>query len=516
MKCKNQETIEPDRSPSGLNFAENIVEEDMELYDTEVKPAEELEQMDDMYSVPEQLESYGENIPSSGLSWPGATPVQLQFMRNVYDAHVARASRRGTFTPNVPSSDLQAIEGGYQARTAAARACRDLLSGARAAIRAQGVNVRVGLTSAYRSASRQFQLWQSYFPDYYSRTRSARQGLAGGEHGSRAVQHLARFVGGRIAAPGYSLHNSGLAVDLRNEENGRVLRNRSTTSATDAWRRSWFWNWLTTNANGYGFYQNTAINEPWHWGYRASAGGTTTGTGGATAGAVSAASPSLTNPLSSALTALKSFVKNFTDYTDSLDLPETPGAAIVSAGAAVASLGFEILKTTINTFREGDVTLIKPTSQVGVVATGNIPSWVRRNTKDARRVIFRVRESNPLSGLEQVNIELECIVQYNGPEVKATFSLTPRGARSRVGRDTKITINNPLDLRTKPMPASWRAHNINEYPEVRVPITIRVDRPWPMGNWNWSFDLMLSGLYGIGVNRNGRIITRDNFRRYNN
>jgi LAS superfamily LD-carboxypeptidase LdcB len=520
MKIKDQipkyDGISSAENATGMNAPQSALEEENGVDDAAVAPFRDIDPHDSTYSADVGYDDFAENIPSSGLRWPGATPTQLRFMRRVYDAHVARASRRRRFTPNVPAADLGTIEGRFRARTAAADACRDLLRDARAAINAQGVNVQVGLTSAYRSASHQFQLWQNYFPDYYSRTQSTRQGLTGGEHGTQAVQYMTRFVGGRIAAPGYSLHNSGLAVDLRNVENGRVLRNRSTASATRAWRRSWLWGWLTTNANRYGFYQNTTINEPWHWRYRSGASGTTTGAGSAAAGTGSTALSSLAAPLNTAFTALKSFVKGFTDYTEGLDLPETPGAAAVSAGAAVASLGFEILRTTINTFREGDVTLIKPTSQVGVVATGAIPSWVRRNTRDARRVIFRTRESNPISGLEQVNIQLECIVQYNGPEVKASFSLTAGGARSRVGRDTRITINNPLDLRTRQMPANWRRHNINEYPEVRIPITVRVDRPWPMENWNWSFDLMLSGLYGIGVNRNGRIISRDNFRRYNN
>jgi LAS superfamily LD-carboxypeptidase LdcB len=458
----------------------------------------------------EASEISAENIPSAGLTWSGASPDQVRFMRRVYDAHVARASRSRSFTPDVPAADLSTVEGRHRARTAAATACRDLLREARSAIRTQAVAVEVGITSAYRSASRQFTLWQSYFPDYYRRTQAHRRGLTGGEHGSQAVRYMVRFVGARIAAPGYSMHNSGLAIDFRNVQDGRTLRNRTTSSATRAWRRSWFWDWLTANAARFGYYQNTSIDEPWHWEYRAGAGA------GAALKAGSAAVGAITQPLSTAFSALKSFVKNLTDYAEGRDLDESPTAAAVSAGAAVASLGFEILKTTINTFREGDVTLIKPTSQVGVIAMGTLPSWVRRNTKDRRKVVFRTRESNPFSGIEQVHIELECIVQYNGPEVKASFNLTPRGARSRLGRDTKITINNPLDLRTRRASAAWRGHGIEAYPEVRVPITVRVDRPWPMENWNWSFDLMLSGMYGIGVNRNGRLVIKENVRRYNN
>ncbi|MEO1255936.1 MAG: patatin-like phospholipase family protein, partial [Bacteroidota bacterium] len=81
-------------------------------------------------------------------------------------------------------------------------------------------------------------------------------------------EFLARYIRVRIATPGYSNHNNGLAIDLRNRENGVALRNSSNTAAVNSWRRSWFWNWLSTNANNYCYYQNTGIREPWHWEYR--------------------------------------------------------------------------------------------------------------------------------------------------------------------------------------------------------------------------------------------------------
>ncbi len=213
--------------------------------------------------------AYQETLPSSGLTWTGATSAQINFMRNVYDINLRRSSSRGTFVADVPASQLATVEGRYQLKTAAAASCRLMFQDVRRAIATQGVNVTIGLTSAYRSASHQFRLWNRYFINqYYSATQSHRRTLNGGEHGVAAQQYLARYIRGRIATPGFSNHNQGLAIDIRNTENGVTLRNRTRTTYTNAWRRTQLWNWLTTNAARYHFYQNTRIDEPWHWEYR--------------------------------------------------------------------------------------------------------------------------------------------------------------------------------------------------------------------------------------------------------
>jgi hypothetical protein len=32
-----------------------------------------------------------------------------------------------------------------------------------------------------------------------------------------------------------------------------------------AWRETWFYEWLATNASTYNFEENRPINEAWHW-----------------------------------------------------------------------------------------------------------------------------------------------------------------------------------------------------------------------------------------------------------
>ncbi len=215
--------------------------------------------------------SYTEQLtlPSSGLTWTGATSEQLIFMKAVYDLNLARSSRRGTFVNDVPSNQLATVEGRYKLRTAAAQDAIAMFQAARTAINAANVNASIGLTSAYRSASHQFSLWNRCFINkYYPDTQSHRRGLSGGEHGQDAINYLARYMRTKIATPGYSNHNNGLAIDIRNTENGNTYRNSTRKSATDAWKKSWLWSWLTANAATHKFYQNTHINEPWHWEYR--------------------------------------------------------------------------------------------------------------------------------------------------------------------------------------------------------------------------------------------------------
>lgn len=217
-----------------------------------------------------------EDIPSSGLQWSGATADQLAFMQRVYDRQVSRSASGRSFVGDVPAAELDVIESGQRARRAAAAACRNLLAAARAALaqdRSNGVAAaltadRLWVISGYRSASQQFTNWQSNFPNYYAQTQSDRAALAGGAMGDAAVAFLARYIGGRLAAPGYSLHNNGLAVDFGTRDGGRDLGASTNSTNIDRWERSWFFGWLSTNAVQYDYYQNTAIREPWHWEYR--------------------------------------------------------------------------------------------------------------------------------------------------------------------------------------------------------------------------------------------------------
>ncbi len=188
----------------------------------------------------------------------------------------------------------------------------------------------------------------------------------------------------------------------------------------------------------------------------------------------------------------------YDDYEDD-DISEIPPAA-VSAGAAVGNLTFNILSSAMTNFTKGDLKVVMPNGPVGVTASG-IPRNIRKRLKTKRpraKTIFRYRKTNPISGIEQVNIKLTCRVQYNGPSVQATFGFAAGGTRSRLMRDSKVTIRNPLSLERQPASAAWRRVGIDVYPVVTIPIEVSVDHPWPQSNDHWTFDLVLSGMYGFG------------------
>ncbi len=70
----------------------------------------------------------------------------------------------------------------------------------------------------------------------------------------------------RVAAPGYSEHQSGCAVDVTSEQTEPLEEEFEQTEAFD---------WLTRNASRFGFYLSyprenrfDVIYEPWHWCYR--------------------------------------------------------------------------------------------------------------------------------------------------------------------------------------------------------------------------------------------------------
>jgi hypothetical protein len=164
-----------------------------------------------------------------------------------------------------------------------------------------------------------------------------------------------------------------------------------------------------------------------------------------------------------------------------------------------AALAFEILSTGISALSQGDIEYTGPTSEIGVLAPGlpdNIRQGLRTHTKH-HEVFSYSRDSN--GGVELVNVKLECILQWNGPEVQATFSFPADGMRSRLLNDTKVSIRNPVSLERLDAPDAWKAIGVAQYPIVRIPISIFVDHPFPADNYKVSFDLLVSGMYGFGT-----------------
>ncbi|WP_328475143.1 D-alanyl-D-alanine carboxypeptidase family protein [Actinoplanes sp. NBC_00393] len=214
------------------------------------------------------------SIPAEGLRWFGPpqqqTPELMAFMRKVYALHVRRS--RGDFVDTLPASALADVVPGKKARKDAAAKARDMLAAASNALAAAGLTgtVRIGVLSAYRSAARQFDIWQGKttkgaggFPHYYAATRAARNDPRfGGEHSDKAAAYLAQHMAGLVAAPGYSNHQDGLSLDLGTREGRGDL--------VKVYEGSWFHGWLRANAHLYDF--EPLATEAWHWTYRPPAG----------------------------------------------------------------------------------------------------------------------------------------------------------------------------------------------------------------------------------------------------
>ena len=229
-----------------------------------------------------------ERLTRGALSAP-----EYAFKQEVYRLHVARGVKSGR--PRIydlPPDSLMAVPGTQTVmRRDAAVALGRLLAAARADLaadqaatgtdaetadrRTRAQNVRgIALNNAYRSASTQFSIWDRNYEGYAAATRAQRLLCPGGEFGPDAAALLRDYIGVRVAAPGFSNHQGGIAVDF-------ALRLKPATAATpaaaagaglgpstaqaDPWKESWFWRWLGRRAADFGFV--AYLPEPWHWEY---------------------------------------------------------------------------------------------------------------------------------------------------------------------------------------------------------------------------------------------------------
>ena len=231
--------------------------------------------------------------------WAG-TAEQEDFRARVLAEHITRSrTAKGSPQRDLLEGELSDVPGTCHTRsgrttcvrtaTATARAAGRLLEAANADLAtAQKAGdadalrtVRLRATSGYRGSDHQKRLWLGYFArKYYNGTRSARAKIAAGPHSDAAVDHMLRSradggygVGGRIAAPGFSNHQGGIALDLWQDRTaGHEIANDSDDPSRCRWRQSWFHGWLRKHAVAYGF--QPIATEEWHWEYRPAVGAT--------------------------------------------------------------------------------------------------------------------------------------------------------------------------------------------------------------------------------------------------
>lgn len=193
--------------------------------------------------------------------------------------------RRGKAAAEIAAGDLETVEGRFKLRTVAARKCKELLEKARAELKTAKVDgsaakdTAFGLTSAYRGPEYDKALWISYFQSKYYRARLSKiQGrfYVGENSLERIVQSVAEdlviYIAPRKAAPGYSNHTRGIAVDFWTLENGKKHEaatgkgDKGLREANEAWEATWLYRWLDSHKKVYGV--NRIPSEAWHWEFK--------------------------------------------------------------------------------------------------------------------------------------------------------------------------------------------------------------------------------------------------------
>ena len=208
--------------------------------------------------------------------WSGSA-AQIDFRNRVLAAHLERSrQRRGAPKRDLRSDQLQKVRGtDIRMRADAADAASRMLEAANAALqkaKAAGDadalrTIGVGATSGYRAQEHQRKTWEANFAGYYNDTQAARNALPAGPHSDQAVAYMIETYGipNFVAAPGYSNHQGGIAIDLwQDRKTGQVIPNRKSGRAK--WRASWLHQWLRANAATFGFVPYSA--EEWHWEFK--------------------------------------------------------------------------------------------------------------------------------------------------------------------------------------------------------------------------------------------------------
>jgi peptidoglycan hydrolase-like protein with peptidoglycan-binding domain len=209
------------------------------------------------------------------------SPQQVAFRDRVLAAHIA-SKRRKPFA-DIDPGQLRTIPGtDVKTLAATAEAAGRLLAAANAALRdakargdADALRTRrITISSGYRSLAHQRRRWMELFPKYYRLSQAARERLPGGAHSDAAVAYMLRprraggfGLAGNIGAPGYSNHQSGIAVDFfQHRTPGNRVANSTAPAARAKWRATWFYRWIKENGPRFGFKQ--LETEEWHWEYQ--------------------------------------------------------------------------------------------------------------------------------------------------------------------------------------------------------------------------------------------------------
>jgi hypothetical protein len=207
--------------------------------------------------------------------WTG-TVEQKAFLERVLQAHIDKSTKHAkSVLPDLSGDELGDVAGtNLKMKKEAAGPAGELITAANAALKsAQDAGDEdakltkwIGATSGYRGRDKQESLWRGYFPGFYNDTRKARAKIKGGEIGDAAVTWMRDYISPKVASPGFSNHQAGIAIDLWQERaKGHDIHNNTSQEQIEKWKASWFWAWLNQNAADHEF--GPYKKEPWHWEY---------------------------------------------------------------------------------------------------------------------------------------------------------------------------------------------------------------------------------------------------------
>src|SRR5205823_333032 len=118
---------------------------------------------------------------------------------------------------------------------------------------AHALKVRsIGVKSGYRSPETDKTAWEQTFRTEMKSTQEKRAAMNGGELGEEALKFMVSEMTKYKAIPGFSNHTTGIAMDFGTNEKGLGDLGPSK-SQKGLWRKSWFYQWLTTNGASFGF-----------------------------------------------------------------------------------------------------------------------------------------------------------------------------------------------------------------------------------------------------------------------
>ncbi len=227
-------------------------------------------------------------IPASRLK--KITPEERSaFKHRVYEEQIREARARGDhFFAGVLPEELAPVEDHHKLRKDAAADCKALLHQARADLtKARAANdplalktTRIGLASSYRDPPTDFGKWDEYFEQYYNQTKPEREKFED-PHGEQALRVMVKHYQKSKAAPGFSNHTKGIAVDFKaniKDEHGGEIEIGASHAHDKYWKDCWLRHWLVENAARFGF--EPLATEYWHFDHKGVKGGWPEDSGG--------------------------------------------------------------------------------------------------------------------------------------------------------------------------------------------------------------------------------------------